>query len=92
MWRREAGGDKRGMAAGAEKEPMATETQSFTVKGMSCGHCARRVENAALGVKGVSSAKVDLGSESLRIECAGEPPVQALAEAIREAGYELVQA
>lgn len=70
---------------------MATETLNFKVKGMSCGHCARRVENAALGVEGVSSAKVDLGSEQLRIECAGEPPVQALADAIREAGYEMAQ-
>lgn len=70
---------------------MATETQSFTVKGMSCGHCAKRVENAALGVKGISSAKVDLGSEQLRVEFATQPPVNALAEAIREAGYELVQ-
>ncbi|MCZ7607359.1 MAG: heavy-metal-associated domain-containing protein [Planctomycetota bacterium] len=70
---------------------MATETLNFKVKGMSCGHCARRVENAALGVEGVSSAKVDLGSEQLRIECAGEPLVQALADAIREAGYEMAQ-
>lgn len=78
--------------AGFGKDKMATETQSFTVKGMSCGHCAKRVEDAALGVKGISSAKVDLGSESLRVEYAGQPPVQTLAEAIREAGYELVQA
>jgi copper chaperone CopZ len=42
-------------------------------------------------VKGISSAKVDLGSEQLRVEFATQPPVNALAEAIREAGYELVQ-
>ncbi|WP_456374354.1 heavy metal translocating P-type ATPase [Thiolapillus sp.] len=55
------------------------------VEGMTCGHCAARVEKAALSVSGVSKAKVDLDAGSVDIE--GGRPSRVI-EAIQDAGYE----
>jgi len=52
---------------------------------MTCGHCASRVEQAALGVEGVASARVDLEAGTLSVE--GGLPSQVVA-AVGEAGYQ----
>ena len=54
------------------------------VEDMSCQHCVRAVEEAALSVDGVTLAKVDL--EAGTVEVTGGLP-HAVVEAIGEAGY-----
>ena len=65
--------------------PLPPERYRLRVEGMTCGHCASRVEQAALGVEGVASARVDL--EAGILEVSGGRPHQVI-EAVREAGYE----
>ncbi|MGE3889916.1 MAG: heavy-metal-associated domain-containing protein [Vicinamibacterales bacterium] len=64
-------------------------TRSFTVTGMSCGHCEKAVREAAEQVPGVSSAVVDLkgGRATVSFDPSATTPA-AIAADITEAGYE----
>jgi copper chaperone len=66
-----------------------TET-TFTVKGMTCGHCVNAVTDEVSALEGVQKVEVDL--ESGRVAMTSDQPVdvELLREAIAEAGYELV--
>ncbi|HID46655.1 MAG TPA: copper-translocating P-type ATPase [Chromatiaceae bacterium] len=57
----------------------------LAVKGMTCSHCARRVENAAQSVAGVTHAAVDLDAGTIKVY-GGRP--HGVIEAIGMAGYE----
>ena len=60
---------------------------TYTVPGMSCGHCKAAVEQAVGGVDGVENVVVDL--ESKRVTVSGESLDDAtLRNAIEDAGYE----
>lgn len=64
-----------------------TETMTYRVPGMSCGHCKAAVEEALSAVEGVEEVDVELDSKFVRVRG------QALADerlraAIEEAGYE----
>jgi P-type Cu+ transporter len=64
--------------------------QQITLKvtGMHCGGCSANVEKALKGVKGVSSAKVDLVANKATVEY--DPAVanqKMLTEAVKKAGY-----
>ena len=65
-----------------------TASARFTVKGMSCGSCAERVENAIRQLPGISSVRVDLASGDVQVE---HQPEKVTPEQIREkitaAGY-----
>ncbi|MBB5780801.1 heavy-metal-associated domain-containing protein [Nonomuraea jabiensis] len=67
---------------------MATAT--YTVKGMTCGHCVSSVKEEVSEVAGVTSAEVDLASGLLTVE--SDAPVDAaeIVAAVEEAGYEVV--
>jgi len=71
---------------------MAEQTLDLAVRGMTCANCARAVECALSGkVPGVSSASVNLATEQVRVSY--DPTatsVEAMASAVREAGFELV--
>lgn len=57
------------------------------VPDMSCGHCVGAVSGAVGQLPGVSDVQVDL--EAKRVEVAGQKLEQnAIAAAVREAGYE----
>ncbi|MFG6192165.1 heavy-metal-associated domain-containing protein [Nonomuraea sp. JJY05] len=66
---------------------MATAT--YTVKGMTCGHCVSSVKEEVGEVSGVTSVEVDLASGLLTVE--SESPVDAaqIVAAVEEAGYEV---
>ncbi len=71
---------------------MAQET--WAVKGMHCASCARAVEKAAKGIRGVKDASVNLASETVQIETAkpaGDKIFAAMAKAVADAGFELVR-
>ena len=55
---------------------------------MHCEGCASNVEKALKGIKGVSSAKVDLGASQASIEYdPAKTNPKAMAEAVKKAGY-----
>jgi len=59
------------------------------IKGMTCGHCQKRVEDALNNLEGLE-AKVNLKKEEALITVNGEWNGQTVREAIGEAGYEVV--
>ncbi len=69
---------------------MANQTVSLTVRGMTCGNCARGVERKLTGTRGVSKAAVDLAGEKATVEFDAEVVnPEALAAAVRQLGYEV---
>ncbi len=66
---------------------MSTET--YTVTGMTCGHCVASVTEEVSELPGVSDVSVDL--ESGRLTVTAEPAVDAaqVRAAVEEAGYAL---
>ena len=57
---------------------------------MTCGNCARTVERALASTPGVVRATVDLQASSAQVEYdAARVQPEALAEAVRDLGYEV---
>lgn len=67
---------------------MATETITYTVPGMSCGHCRAAVTEEVTEVDGVEQVDVDLQTKRVTISGAGLDDAK-LRAAIDEAGYEV---
>jgi copper chaperone CopZ len=67
-------------------------TATYTVVGMTCGHCVAAVTEEVSQVPGVTAVDVDLASGGLTV--ASEAPVDASAvrAAVEEAGYEMTGA
>jgi copper chaperone len=64
-----------------------SETLTYTVPGMHCGHCEAAVTEEVSAVSGVVAVAVDL--ESKRVDVTGEAlDDAAIRSAIEEAGYE----
>lgn len=57
------------------------------IGGMSCASCVARVEKALLRVDGVTESSVNLATEEALVKTAPGVRVEALTEAVREAGY-----
>jgi copper chaperone len=64
---------------------------TFQVDDMSCGHCAAAITRAVKDTDRDAQVQVDLDAHKVRIEPAAAD-AQALADAIREAGYTPVPA
>ncbi|MFC4062701.1 heavy-metal-associated domain-containing protein [Planomonospora corallina] len=61
---------------------------TYTVTGMTCGHCVSSVKEEVGEVPGVTGVEVDL--ESGRVEVTGDPLDDgAIRAAIKEAGYQV---
>ena len=69
-----------------------TEEVSFAVSGMTCAACVGRVEKALQGADGVVEASVNLATERARVRYAAGTDVEALYEAVRRTGYDVVEA
>jgi len=64
-----------------------SETRSYTVSAMHCGHCERAVKEEVSAVAGVTDVAVDLEAKVVTVR--GESlDDTALRAAIEEAGYE----
>ena len=61
--------------------------ESFSVVGMTCGHCVAAVTSEVSKLDGVTNVEVDLASGSVKVE--SEQPIdpEAFAAAIDEAGF-----
>jgi copper chaperone len=64
------------------------KSQTITVQGMSCGHCVKRVEQAARALAGVDQASVDLNAKRLSVTF-NEATIsaEAIVAAVSAAGY-----
>ena len=69
---------------------MATETLNLSVRGMTCGNCARGVQQTLSRTPGVARVSVDHvgGAAEIQYDPERVKPEQ-LAAAIRELGYEV---
>jgi len=65
-----------------------SETVTYTVPGMSCGHCENAVKAEVSEVAGVESVDVDLDSKEVTVTGAGLSD-EALRAAIVDAGYDV---
>ncbi len=62
-------------------------TQNYVIKGMNCPHCEAAVTKAIKGVEGVEAVEVDLGTGRATVQ--GSPSSEAIASAVRAAGFDL---
>lgn len=65
-------------------------TQTFTVTGMTCGHCVASVTEEVGALPGVSDVQVDLASGAVTVTAESELDRASVAAAVDEAGYALV--
>ena len=63
---------------------------TYTVEGMTCGHCATSVREEVSELSGVQSVDVDVESGRVTVTSDGPLAVEAVAAAVTEAGYRLV--
>jgi copper chaperone len=65
---------------------------TFTVTGVTCGHCQRAVTEEIAAVDGVESVTVDSASGTVTVTVTADRPVDRadIAAAVDEAGYALV--
>ena len=62
-------------------------TQTYTVTGMTCGHCVSSVTEEVTAVAGVTDVNVDLASGALTVT--GDASAEDVKAAVEEAGYQL---
>jgi copper chaperone len=66
-----------------------SETSTWTVTGMTCGHCVASVREEIGEIDGVESVDVVLETGEVTVTSAGPVDREAVAAAVDEAGYVL---
>ena len=64
-------------------------TATYTVTGMTCGHCVSAVTEEVSQLPGVTAVDVDLASGGLTVTSDAPVDEDAVRAAVEEAGYEL---
>ncbi|GAA3644774.1 heavy-metal-associated domain-containing protein [Nonomuraea antimicrobica] len=64
-------------------------TATYTVKGMTCGHCVSSVKEEVGEVAGVTQVEVDLATGLLTVDSDGSVDPAKIVAAVEEAGYEV---
>ena len=64
------------------------QTITYSVPGISCGHCRTAITAEVTGVAGVSAVDVDLAGKNVTVTGAGVDDA-AVRDAIDEAGYDV---
>lgn len=67
---------------------MNAKTSVLAVAGLSCHSCVRHIEQALRGVSGVTSVEVRLRDGEVLVNHAPAASLDAMVEALRDAGYE----
>ena len=62
----------------------------YTVRGMTCDHCAGSVTAEITKIPGVTDVKVDVPTGRITVESDRAVAADAVTEAVEEAGYEVV--
>lgn len=71
---------------------MATTT--YTVRGMTCGHCVNAVTEELLTIMGVTDVAIDLvegGDSTVSVTSTDPIDLDQVKAAVDEAGYEVVE-
>lgn len=71
------------------KEGLMMSTSTYSVLGMTCGHCADSVREEVSGLPGVTGVEVDLASGTLSVTSESAVSRDAVRAAAEEAGYQL---
>ena len=66
-----------------------SESTTWTVTGMTCGHCVASVTEEVQEIAGVTDVQVDLASGGLRVVSERLVSEVDVKSAVEEAGYEL---
>ena len=61
--------------------------RTYSVPGISCGHCKSAIEGEVTPLDGVESAVVDIDAKTLTVT--GDASEDAVRAAVDEAGYEV---
>ena len=64
--------------------------RTWSVPGVTCGHCKSSIEEEVSKLAGVQQVEVDLEAKTVRVD--GDAPEQDIFAAIDEAGYEVAGA
>lgn len=64
-------------------------TSSWTVVGMTCGHCVAAVRDEVGAIDGVDAVGVDLSSGEVTVTSSAPISPERVAAAVAEAGYRL---
>ncbi len=67
-------------------------TSTYTVVGMTCGHCVNSVTEEVGQVPGVTDVQVDLATGGLTVTSEADVDDAAVRAAVEEAGYEVAGA
>jgi len=63
---------------------------TYRVSGMTCGHCVASVQREVGRLAHVTAVEVDLATGAVAVQSTEELQREHIAEAIEEAGYELI--
>ncbi|HEX8054609.1 MAG TPA: heavy-metal-associated domain-containing protein [Thermoleophilaceae bacterium] len=66
---------------------MTSDTTTYSVPGVSCGHCSTAITAELTQVAGVEGVDVDLDAKTVTVR--GEVSRDAVVAAIDEAGYDV---
>lgn len=64
-------------------------TRTYTVEGMTCGHCVAAITASVVKLSGVTQVDVNLGSSTLTV-VGDQVNDDAVATAVADAGYTVV--
>jgi copper ion binding protein len=67
-------------------------TNTYTVTGMTCGHCVQAVTDELGRLPGVREVRVELETGEVAVTSDGPLPVDEVRGAVDEAGYDLAGA
>jgi len=78
-----------GIAQPIERGTPMTRTTTYTVVGMTCGHCVSSASEEVGSIPGVKTVVVDLASGTLTVTADASVDEPAVRAAVDEAGYAL---
>ena len=67
-------------------------TATYTVTGMTCGHCVSSVTEELTKIDGVRAVDIDLATGGVTVTSEGPVDEGQVREAVDEAGYEIAPA
>ncbi|MGW4382764.1 heavy-metal-associated domain-containing protein [Kitasatospora sp. NPDC004531] len=67
-----------------------SSTVTYTVSGMSCGHCEKAINGEVSGLPGVTAVSSDSKTGTVTVTSDAPLGDEQIAAAVDEAGYELV--